>query len=799
LRERLGELPVEPDRPASPLFVRATGGILDLPALLRSAREAQAAPAAELGRAEALLRRSPGVFQKVRFAWGVGRETAEAEVRIDLPDKGVVSEGALTLGAPGLRDALQDARRLVKAHPEQATAHAALSFLLLRAGAGTAAREEARRAAALAPEEAVAHLQLALVLEHDRLGRLWRAGFDYDGAEAALRQAKKLDPRRYDVRVELALLLLRGRRGQHAISEMRVMDAMDEIRFLREQLSRGELKGRADERLLEAEFFAGQHPDLLLDAPSIPSSEVRDVFILVSRLTTGGREAALDEVRRIRDTAARAKLLIHAARFLEGIRSYGPAAELFEAVDKEAPGGEAASRSAARDRKLASFEERVLPQSHPSRVVEAAVVAAYDPWVAAADLMKFVAAESSIPPRTVRGTLLPVSPERRADLLAAGLTAAYVRDFFRGLSQIRVDGDRDSGWRVEVRPDGDANPDLWWLIDERGAPKILCRSRCTGPLGVRALAMVETGKPELARRILDWARDALPKDLSQRDAPASLFASVWNGGPGTLVLAAAVAAAGGTQSGRAIRVLTAAVKSGRPALRDRIRVALGLAQLHARNEEAALRSIEGIDPAAVPEARSVRISALLELKRFADAAVAVDEWLRLAPDDSFALWYAMRLGMATDNLERIDGAARKLVALQKYTAEAQNNLAWAKYCHGRLDEDAVQLAEASSRSGRSVGAINTLATLYAETGRLEEARETVLRSIDAHEPFHDERVLSFSDRYVLARIWEGYGLEDLALPEYRELSFSNDKASHDRECVAAAARRRLAEAGRAVQ
>jgi hypothetical protein len=52
---------------------------------------------------------------------------------------------------------------------------------------------------------------------------------------------------------------------------------------------------------------------------------------------------------------------------------------------------------------------------------------------------------------------------------------------------------------------------------------------------------------------------------------------------------------------------------------------------------------------------------------------------------------------------------------------------------------------------------------------------------------------------VLARIWEGYGLEDLALPEYRELSFSNDKASHDRECVAAAARRRLAEAGRAVQ
>src|SRR5205823_1556315 len=117
-------------------------------------------------------------------------------------------------------------------------------------------------------------------------------------------------------------------------------------------------------------------------------------------------------------------------------------------------------------------------------------------------------------------------------------------------------------------------------------------------------------------------------------------------------------------------------------------------------------------------------------------------------------------------------------------------LAWAKYCHGRLDEDAVRIAEITSGSGNA-GAVNTLATLYAETGRLEQARKTVLKSIDANDALTDDGEVGFADRYALARIWEGYGLDDLAAAEYRRLSVSKDKESTGRECIAAAARRRL--------
>jgi tetratricopeptide (TPR) repeat protein len=251
-----------------------------------------------------------------------------------------------------------------------------------------------------------------------------------------------------------------------------------------------------------------------------------------------------------------------------------------------------------------------------------------------------------------------------------------------------------------------------------------------------------------------------------------------------------VAAADGAQAGRGIPVLADSVKGANPRLRDRLKVSLGLAQLSSKDAEGALQSIAGVDPAAVPEVRTVRISALLNLKRFAEAQRAIDEWLGLTPENPFALWYAMRQGELTDDLARIEGPARKLIATKKFVGEAANTLAWAKYCHGRLDEDAVQLAEITAKSG-SAAAVNTLATLYAETGRLEQARQAVLKSIDANDAFRDDREVGFADRYALARIWEGYGLDDLAAAEYRKLSVSNEKEASGGECIAAAARRRL--------
>src|SRR5690349_12406057 len=59
---------------------------------------------------------------------------------------------------------------------------------------GVHGREEAARAVALEPSSAIAHYTQGWILEHDKLGRRFGRGFDLAGAEAALREAKRLDP-----------------------------------------------------------------------------------------------------------------------------------------------------------------------------------------------------------------------------------------------------------------------------------------------------------------------------------------------------------------------------------------------------------------------------------------------------------------------------------------------------------------------------------------------------------------------------------------------------------------------------
>lgn len=227
-------------------------------------------------------------------------------------------------------------------------------------------------------------------------------------------------------------------------------------------------------------------------------------------------------------------------------------------------------------------------------------------------------------------------------------------------------------------------------------------------------------------------------------------------------------------------------------LRDRLKAALGFAKLGLKDAEGALQSIEGADPASAPQVKDVRIVALLRLKRFAEAERDIDEWLARAPDDPFALSYAMRHGELVDDLARIEKPARKLIASKQHlVGEAANELAWAKFCHRQFDEDAIQLAEITSKSGSAEG-LNTLATLYAETGRLDEARKTLLKSIDANDAYTDDGQIGFADQYALARVWEGYGLNDLAATEYGKLSVTDDDAPPARRCIAAAARRRLA-------
>src|SRR5205823_3332678 len=138
----------------------------------------------------------------------------------------------------------------------------------------------------------------------------------------ALRKAKEIDPKSFDARVGLALLLERGRGGQRDPAESRFSEAADEIRSLRELLATDGLKERPDERLLEAEFFAGLWSEVVTDAPRITGSELRDAFALAARAAWQGPAAALKDAERIGNAATRVRVLARSANFLETARLY---------------------------------------------------------------------------------------------------------------------------------------------------------------------------------------------------------------------------------------------------------------------------------------------------------------------------------------------------------------------------------------------------------------------------------------------------------------------------------------------
>ncbi|HYI03022.1 tetratricopeptide repeat protein, partial [Hyalangium sp.] len=652
----------------------------------------------------------------------------------------------------------------------EALHRAQLALALLEAGVGEEARAAARRATEVEPSSATGWRVLGWALEHDALGRRFKPGFDYPGAVAAYRKARALDPTDFETRGDLGILLEYGPRGERYGADSRLEEAVDEYKALREELSRKDM----DDHLLLDLFLLERYPELLKLANGMEPSPLRNsVRLSASALVDGPAAAVKNAAKWVPPIDARREALEDAADRLLRLRRYPEAHALLTEAARGASDAVEKQRRLTPLSKAKRFERKSLKSDDPRAVVQRLFLAVLDEDGGKAQVEGLIhksalAAEPELVnevTRTIRlllnrGVLAEVPQSSAADLALS-------------LVEMRVEGDAKRGYRIQSRLpfEGSSGSENWFIVRSGSELRLLGTGYDYGVLGQEAMRRTEAGDLEGARQWLDWARDSMPSTLTENQAGAN-FLRLWKKGTAAgkdeLRVAAASLMAFGNQAVRAIPFLSlarerAATDTERRGFdRDLLAAYYQLKRLPEMLETAdRLLEMAPVDESAYFQATY----ALRQLDRPDELARRAEARLKLLPDDDKALETLASAATMRGELVKAQEYRRRIVEAGRATAHTYNELAWNTLFLGKVDEAAVEdaLKANTLTSYGNASYVHTLATLYAELGKGQEARQLLLKSLE----LHGASALQSYDWYVVGRIAEGYGLVEEARAAYQ--------------------------------
>lgn len=687
------------------------------------------------------------------------------------PLLGFDHDGAALLAAGHVPEALEVYRRMVEQHPNEALHRAQAALALLEAGIGEEARAEARRATEVEPSSVVGWRILGWVLQHDSLGRRFKPGFDYAGALAAYRKARSIDPNDFETRGDLGILLEYGPRGERYGEDSRLEEAVEEYKALREELNRRDM----DDHLLLDLFLLGRYAQVLKLANGMEPSTLRtSLRVSASALVDGSAAAVKNAARWVPAIDARREALEDAASRMMRMRRYPEAHALLTEAARGAPDAVEKQRRLTPLGKAVRFERKSLKSDDPRAVVQRLFLAVLDEDAGKAQVAGLIHKSAlSAEPELAAKVLRTVRSLLNRGVLAEVPQAAAV-DLALSLMELRVEGDAKRGYRIQSRLplEGASTTENWFLVHSGSELRLLGTGYDYGVLGQEAMRRVEAGDLEGARQWLGWARDAMPPTLTENQAGAN-FLRMWKKGGAAagrdeLRVAAASLMAFGNQAVRAIPFLSlarerAATDTERRGFdRDLLAAYYQLKRLPEVLETAdRLLEAAPVDEAAYFHATY----ALRQLDRPDELAKRAEARLKLLPDDDLALETLASAATMRGDLAKAQEYRRRIVEAGKATAHTYNELAWNTLFLGKVDEAAVEdaLKANTLTSYGNASYVHTLATLYAELGKGQEARQLLLKSLE----LDGASALQSHDWYVVGRIAEGYGLLEEARAAYQ--------------------------------
>lgn len=658
------------------------------------------------------------------------------------------------------REALDEIRRLVALHPDEARHHNHLALALIKLGMGAAARREARRAIELEPKSAWSHRVLALALSYDEIGRYLSSRCDIAGAVAAQRRAAELDPAP-GIRAVLAFYLEHDARCERFGEGAKLEEAIALYRAIHEELKSTEY----DDDYLEALIAGGRFAEALALARTTKGGPQRDAALVAAAAALDGPAAAAREAERL-TPEARTQALQGALRSLVRARRYDAVAGLLRAASAGTSASAQLQSQAATFERVRRHEEVKLDPAEPAAVPRRLFRAVFSGGDRAQALEELVAEETPAPPGDGAAVIALITRTLRRQSLG-GLGRAVILDIAESLTEVRVDGDPAVAVRLTATMPN-APTSVFYAVRRGGTFKLVSSVPTYAGLAALARARAEAGDLVNARRLLGWARDETPS-ARREDFPGPILAALWTHGADAGAAEVSLAAAALEASafpGRAVPLI-AERRRATPEGPARRALSWGLATGYrsAKRWAEALEVAEELlaaDPGS-EAAFELKVRAMRELGRAPALRSSLEARLRAEPDSVAILRSLASLAMVAGDAEEIERRLRRVVELGRAEPVDYNNLSWAGLLRPVLPSDAIAQAQKATQltAEGSSAALHTLATLHAARGEPAEAMQVLLKAIDRNTGEPESH-----DWLVIGRIAEHYGLAEDAAAAY---------------------------------
>jgi len=670
-----------------------------------------------------------------------------------------------------VREGLKSYRELVTLHPKESVHHLQMAEALLAGGLGETARAEARSAVSLEPSSALAQKSLANILEYDLVGRKFRPGSDYAGAEAAFRAAEKLDPDDKTIVANLAVLLEHDRWGLRYGPGARLKEAIAEYRKLKvEELAQFGMQNN----IVYALFYNSQFAEAKQNIQMLNPKPL--ALLIACEAALHGSQSALAEARKLTSGEEQFKQIADSAgEMVANLRLYSAAADLREA----GASGDNASEIvayAALYRKTKPHEQLVFGDDPIG--VTLRLLRILNNLDATVEQVRVLSSRNgktayAIPALVKREVELErhlvSSKARRGDFAELG------RDVYFTRAQPNVQGDDKTGYKVTCFSSSSYKLFVY-VVKEDGQYKILGTSRDPAAVALEVLDRITANDLSGARILLDWLREDRPRGGGDDPLEGEVFPKLWTKGKQSDAANMKMAAATlltrfEVTAQKGIQVLDEALNSS--SLTDTQKLNIQIARFEGysfltRYAEALLAA-EGL-AREFPESDRAFLGRTFNLRalgRIEESDRIATERLKLMPGDRLATRALAYNATARGDYAKAHALDHELFDKGKAESGDLNNIGWTALFTGKIEPaDFEFVLKASQLNEDNSGTLHTLGCLYAASGRTKDAREVLIQSMDAQRL--DDPNSDFW--YAFGLLAEQYGERDTALANYARVT-----------------------------